>query len=67
MHITKRSEFAMPSKMMVDMHNLFKNAFSAFFSQEIQLDISGHTRVGKGGFFITVPFTYSGKQKLTLF
>ncbi len=67
MHIAKRSEFTLPSKMQVDMRNLFKNSLNAFFAQEIQLDVKGTSRLGKAGVFINVPFSYSGRQKLSLF
>ena len=31
MHISKRSEFSIPSRMQVDMKNLMKNTFASFF------------------------------------
>jgi LEA14-like dessication related protein len=67
MHIAKRSEFTVPSHMQVDMRNLFKNTLNSFFSNELLLEVKGTTRLGKGGIYITVPFTYSGRQKLNLF
>ncbi len=67
MHIARRSEFSLPSKVQVDMRNIYKNSLNALFSQEIQVDIKGVTRVGKAGIFVNVPFTYSGKQKISLF
>jgi LEA14-like dessication related protein len=67
MHIAKRSEFSLPSKLQVDMRSLYKNSLNAFLGQEIQIDIKGATRVGKAGIFVNVPFTYSGKQKISLF
>lgn len=67
MHIAKRSEFSVPSKVQVDMRNLYKNSLNLLFNQEIQIDVKGNTRVGKAGIFVNVPFTYSGKQRLSLF
>jgi LEA14-like dessication related protein len=67
MHISRRSEFTMPSRMTVDMRNLFKNSLNAFFAQQVQLDVKGNTKLGKAGIFINVPFTYSGIQKISLF
>ncbi len=61
MHISKKSEFYLPSKMNVDMRNLFKNALSSFFAQEVLLEVRGSTRLGKAGVFINVPFNYSGQ------
>ena len=67
MHIAKRSEFSLPSKMQVDMRNIYKNSLNVLFNNEIQIDVKGTTRVGKAGIFINVPFTYSGKEKVSLF
>ena len=67
MHIARRSEFSLPSSVQVDMRNIYKNSLNVLFNQEIQIDIKGTTRVGKGGIFVNVPFTYSTKQKLSLF
>src|SRR5436305_1193229 len=35
MHIAKKSEFAIPSHMQVDMRNLFRNTLTSFFSNEL--------------------------------
>ena len=67
MHIQRRSEFALPSKMDVDMKGIFKNLYLVLFNKEIQLDVKGTTRVGKGGIFMTVPFSYSGKHVFSFF
>ena len=67
MHITKKSEFAIPSKMQIDMKNLFKNTFNTIISNEVLLEAKGNTRVGKGGIFITVPFSYSGRHSFSMF
>jgi len=67
MHIARRSEFALPSKMAVDMKGIFKNLFLVLFNKEIQLDVKGTTRVGKGGIFVNVPFVYSGKHNFSFF
>jgi len=67
MHIAKKSEFAIPSHMQVDMKNLFKNTLNSFFSNELLLEVRGTTRVGKGGVYITIPFAYSGRHKFGLF
>ncbi len=67
MHIARRSEFSLPSKMQVDMRNIYKNSLNTLLNREIQVDVKGTTRVGKAGIFINVPFSYSGKEKLSLF
>ena len=67
MHIAKRSEFAVPSTMNVDMKNVFKNALGTFLSSQVLVELKGSTRVGKSGIFITVPFTYSATEKFSMF
>jgi len=67
MHIAKRSEFIVPSRMQVDMKNLFKNAIGSLLSTELFVEVKGTTRVGKAGIYITIPFTYSGWQKFSVF
>jgi hypothetical protein len=67
MHIAKKSEFVVPSKMQVDMKNLFKNTITSLFSKELLLEVKGTTRVGKAGIYITVPFSYSGRHEFSMF
>jgi LEA14-like dessication related protein len=67
MHIQRRSEFVLPSRMSIDMKGVFKNLFTTLFNKEITLDVKGTTRVGKGGIYVNVPFTYSGKHNFSLF
>ena len=67
MHISKKSAFELPSKLDVDMRNLFKNAFHTLLSQDILLEVRGNTRLGKAGIFINAPFNYSGRQKISIF
>jgi hypothetical protein len=50
--------------MQVDMKGLFKNSLSILFNKEVTLGAKGTTRVGKGGFYVTIPFNYQGKQKI---
>ncbi len=67
LHISKKSEFSLPSSIDVDMKNIFKNAFSALFSKEVTVRAKGRTRVGKAGIFVNVPFNYEGKHQFSLF
>jgi len=67
MHIAKRSEFVVPSKMQVNMKNLFKNTLTSLFTKELLLEVKGTTRVGKAGIYITVPFSYSGRHEFSMF
>lgn len=67
MHIPRRAEFDLPSKIIVDMQSVLKNGMSLLFSQEVLVNVKGTTRVGKAGIFATVPFNYEARHKLSLF
>ncbi len=67
MRISKRSEFAIPSGMQVDMKNVYKNALGTLLSKQVLVELKGSTRVGKSGFFITVPFNYSAMETFSMF
>lgn len=67
MHIDRKAEFTIPTRMEVDMHSLLKGGLAAIFGQKIQITVKGTTRVGKGGIFVNVPFNFSGKYNLPLF
>lgn len=67
MRISKRSEFAIPSGMQVDMKNVYKNVLGTLLSKQVLVELKGSTRVGKSGFFITVPFNYSAMETFSMF
>ena len=67
MHIQRRAEFMLPSRILVDMKTVLKNGLNLLFSQEILINVKGTTRVGKAGIYATVPFNYEGRHKLSLF
>jgi LEA14-like dessication related protein len=67
MTIPRKAEFSLPSRMQVDMKNIFKNTLSVLFSSEVMVKVKGTTRVGKGNFFINVPVNYEGKHQFELF
>ncbi len=67
MTIPKKAEFTLPSRMQVDMKNIFRNTLSVLFSNEVLVKVKGTTRVGKGSFFINVPVNYEGRHKFELF
>lgn len=66
MHIPRRSEFILPSRIDVNMQSIFKNALTVLFNREILLNVKGKTRVGKAGFFKTIPFDYEARHKIDL-
>jgi LEA14-like dessication related protein len=67
MHIPRRAEFNLPSRILVDMKSLLKNSLNLLFSKEVLVNVKGTTRVGKAGFYTTVPFNYEARHKLNLF
>ena len=67
MHIAKKSEFAIPSSMEVDMKNIYKNSLNTLLSKQVLVELRGSTSVGKSGIFITVPFNYSAMETFSLF
>ena len=67
MHIDRRAEFILPSRILVDMQSVLKNGLNLLFSKEVLINVKGTTRVGKAGFFKTVPFNYEARHKLSLF
>ncbi len=67
MSIPKKAEFVLPSRMEVDMKNIFKNTFSVLFGKEVLVKVKGTTRVGKGSIFLNVPVNYEGRHKFEVF
>lgn len=65
--IEKKSEFALPANIQVDMKNFYKNALNIAFSKEVTIKATGTTRVGKAGIYINFPINYESKQKITFF
>lgn len=67
MHIDRKAEFTIPTRMDVDMRSLMKGGMAALFGNQVQITVKGKTRVGKGGVFVNVPFDFTGKYKIPLF
>lgn len=67
MHIAKKSEFTIPSKMEVDMKNLFKNTLTSLFRTDLLFEVKGSTKVGKGGIYVNYPFNFSGRYPFNIF
>ena len=61
--VEKRSEFILPSKIGVDMKNIYKNAMNVVFNQEVEINVKGTARIRKI-INLTIPFDYKGKHKL---
>lgn len=67
MHIPRKSEFILPSKIDIDLKGFYKNALNLVISNEVLVTVKGNSRVGKAGFYKTVPFNYEGRHNLSLF
>lgn len=67
MHIPKNSEFILPSSININMQNLMKNAVQLMFKKDILVKAKGNVKIGKGGIFKTLPFTYESRQEFNLF
>jgi LEA14-like dessication related protein len=66
LHIEKKSEFALPAVINVDMKNFYKNTLNVLFSKEVTIKATGTTKVGKAGFYINFPIAYEAKHKIDL-
>ena len=67
MHIPRKADFILPSKIAIDLKEFYNNALNLVVSNEVLVTVKGTTRVGKAGIFKTLPFTYEARQKLNLF
>ena len=67
MHINKKAEFCLPSKMNVDMKGLLKNSFDLLMNKEVLVTLKGVTKVGKAGIYINFPVNYEGRFQVPLF
>lgn len=66
MHIQRKSEFVLPSRIQVDMQGIFKNVLTVLFNKEVLVNVKGTTRVGKAGFFKTISFNYEARHKIDM-
>lgn len=67
MHIPKLMEFTVPAKIDVNMKEFLNSSINLLLENEVTIAAKGTTKVGKGGLYITIPFTYEGKQKINFF
>ncbi len=65
--IPRRDTFSVPIKFDVDMQHAYKNAFSSLFNNEVTVKVTGRLKVGKANVFMSMPVSYEGKQKFSLF
>ena len=67
MHIPAAAEFTVPASMNLNLKSLLKSSVNLLLNNDVTIGAKGTTKVGKGGVFVTIPFSYEGKQKLNLF
>jgi LEA14-like dessication related protein len=67
MHIPATAEFTVPASMNINLKSLLNSSINLLLNNDVTIGAKGTTRVGKGGIYVTIPFSYEGKQKLNLF
>ena len=67
MHISRKSEFVLPTKIQINLSEVIKNGVNLLFNKEVNIKVIGNSRVGRWGIFKTVPFNYEAKHTLSLF
>ena len=65
--IPKRADFELPLQVDVDMKNIYKNAFTSLFSEEVTVKVTGRVTVGKANVFKSFPVDYEGKHRFSIF
>ena len=56
--------FLFNTKLKFNQIVIFNNMLDALFKKEILFEVKGKTKVGRGGFFMQVPFSVSTKQQI---
>lgn len=62
--IEKRSEFILPSRVAVDMKNIYKNALSMVLNKDVEVNVKGTARIQKV-INLTIPFDYKGRHRFS--
>ena len=65
--IPKLDTFTMPVWVKVDTRNVLGNALGVLGMKEVKLRLEGTAKVGRSGFFMTIPVKYEGMQQIRLF
>jgi LEA14-like dessication related protein len=67
MQIPAKENFIFPARLEIkNMRPIFGSLASILANKEIVLRIAGKTKVGKGGFFVNIPFDFTTSQKLDI-
>lgn len=62
--IPAKSNFAIPVKLDMDMKNMLIYSLNGFKNEDVLVKVKGNARVGKSGFYKTIPLSYEGKHNL---
>lgn len=65
-HIPGKSLFTIPASVSFNMMDVVKKGVNIFMNKEALIGVKGTTRVGKSGFYFTVPIQYESKYKLPI-
>jgi len=65
--IPKLDTFTLPVWVKVDTKNILGNALAVLGVREVKLRLEGTAKVGRPGFYVTIPVRYEGMQELKLF
>jgi len=64
MTIPADTSFLFDAKLHFNKSIIFDNILDVFMKREVLLQVKGKTKVGRGGFFVQIPFDVSTKQSL---
>ena len=67
MHIPRKSEFTLPAKIDINMKAVLKNGLGMLFNKQVLIRVTGTSRLGRAGFYKTIPFNYEEKHTLSMF
>jgi len=65
-NVPGRDTFLLPVTVAPDVKNVFPNALQLLFNKEVDVQIKGFVKAGRG-IFVNIPVDYRGRQKLNLF
>lgn len=64
--VGKNAEFSLPMSGSVPLASALKMKVDDLSNRQLLVQATGSVKVGKGGIFISRPFTYSGQHKLDI-
>lgn len=67
MYIPATSEFTLPAHLNVNVGSIAAGGLSMLLGKDVLITAKGKSRVGKGGFYVNISFSYEGRHKLNFF